>query len=198
MIVQTFGKNVPIVLFKGIIDQEKISSMLAEIESFIEKDLLLDPRKTASAQSEYSEYKNNVGLFVENQYVDRNKSSILRSHININKILLDELDNKHILFEYFFHTTWYSTLLSVYTNGSSYFEHNDHSVITTITYLWNQPKSFNGGEIFFREYNLTVDVDLGDVIVFPGFIKHGVNEVYMDNPDPRYGRFAISQFFIIK
>ncbi len=199
MIVQTFGNGVPIVILKNIIKDKYILVMLKEIEQIIVNNLLEDASSSTSAISDLKRIKNNRGLFIDDYYNERrDESDILNVHQIVNTILLDELENKHQLFRYFSATNSHNTLLSVYTNSNSYFEHFDRSVITAITYLWNQPKKFTGGNLLFNEYDIQYEPELGDVVVFPGFVRHEVSEVQMNNDDPLHGRYAISQFFHIR
>lgn len=199
MIIQTFGSNIPIVVFRDILKQQHVSLMLKEIRQIKKNHNFLSPLETASAVSELNETKSNKSVFIEEMYseAELQQSPIFGAHVSVvNPIIQRELKNKHPKLEYFFHTNWRSTLLNIYSDKDKYFSHFDVSVISSITTLWNTPKKFSGGDLFFEEYNITIQPDLGDVIIFPGHVFHEVKEV--QTQDLENGeRYSITQFFKI-
>jgi predicted 2-oxoglutarate/Fe(II)-dependent dioxygenase YbiX len=82
--------------------------------------------------------------------------------------------------------TKYSTLVSYYEDCDYYLPHIDDSILTSILYLWNEPKTFTGGELCFGEY--IVPIENNSLVIFPSMTEHSVK------PLNGYGRWAITHF----
>lgn len=80
----------------------------------------------------------------------------------------------------------YSTLVNYYDDGDYYLPHIDDSIITTILYIWEEPKTFSGGELCFGDF--IVPVENNSMVIFPSMNEHSVN------PVDGYGRWAITNF----
>lgn len=61
---------------------------------------------------------------------------------------------------------------------------------TILAYLCD-PEGFEGGEIFFPDYDVTIKPKMGSVIIFGDKVRHGVNDVTS-------GQRAIASTFLIK
>ena len=59
------------------------------------------------------------------------------------------------------------------------------------------PKKYSGGELFFPKHEYEYSCENNSIIIFPGWVQHGVTEVSIDNSDyyEGYGRYCISSFF---
>lgn len=197
MIIQSYGNDIPILVFKQVFEDNIIFTMLKEIETIIQKNLLKSGQHTASAIDHSGQYKSNVGIFLDELYENRrHESEILTIHNNIVNVMFNtHLLNRNIVFKYFNHTQSHHTLVSAYLDGGSYFTHTDESVLTSVTFLWNQPKKFSGGSLLFKDYDILFEPDLGDVVIFPGFCSHEVNEVTLAENNLLNARYSVSQFF---
>lgn len=199
MIIQSYGDDIPIVVFKQILQPHHILSMIDEIGFINKNNYLKTGDQTISAVNELNETKKNMGVFLDQIYKDRRKESkILSIHEKlVNAVLSKHLANRNIVFEYFKHTNIHNTLVNVYLDKNSYFEHFDQSILTSITFLWNQPKKFTGGSLIFNNYGIELVPELGDVVIFPGFCSHEVSEITLPDDNFDNGRYSISQFFNI-
>ena len=65
------------------------------------------------------------------------------------------------------------------------------------SYFHKEPKVFSGGELIFPKYNYTFDCPNNSLIMMPGWVEHGVNEVSIEDSDyyDGYGRYSITSFF---
>ena len=64
-------------------------------------------------------------------------------------------------------------------------------------YILNKkPKKFTGGELFFPEYDYELTCDDNSLIMFPGWVEHGVKKVSIKDSDYHEGngRYCISSF----
>ena len=93
------------------------------------------------------------------------------------------------------------TKVRYYHDGEYYKPHTDKAMpFLAFSYFHKQPKRFTGGELTFPKYDYSFDCDNNSLIIFPGWVEHGVNEVSIQNSDyyDGYGRYAITSFFGFK
>lgn len=94
-------------------------------------------------------------------------------------------------------TNWDSTFVGYYEDGDYYKTHFDEFMHTALVWFYNQPKKFNGGDLFFPESNQTVECIHNRMIIFPSYYLHGVTEMKMDNSNKNknFGRYCMTHFF---
>ena len=44
------------------------------------------------------------------------------------------------------------------------------------SYFYKEPKKFEGGQLYFPKYDYEVPCDNNSMIIFPGWVEHGVRE----------------------
>jgi Rps23 Pro-64 3,4-dihydroxylase Tpa1-like proline 4-hydroxylase len=132
--------------------------------------------------------KSNKGLFIDDFYGDnRSKSAILSLNRKVfSTEVLYELEKKHWMFKFMRKLNNDSTLVSLYKDGDYYRPHEDQSFFTAIYYTWKEPKTFDGGDLYFGDFK--VPVRNNSVLIFPSNTEHEVK------PVEGHGRYAISQF----
>lgn len=127
------------------------------------------------------------------------------------KYMYDEFVNmvtQDTLFGGYLANTKKNTLMvNYYENDKYYKSHRDVSVITQLTWLYREPKMFDGGDLVLTDMEETVECVNNRTIFFPGHYKHEVTEVKMRDAwtgtahdgtgghGPHHGRFAIANFF---
>ena len=90
------------------------------------------------------------------------------------------------------------TKIRYYHDKEYYKPHIDSAFhFLAFSYFYKEPKKFSGGEIIFPKYDYKYSCDNNSMIIFPGWVEHGVTEVNIDNSDyyEGYGRYCISSFF---
>jgi hypothetical protein len=89
------------------------------------------------------------------------------------------------------------TKVRYYHNGEGYEPHTDirHSFLSFM-YFHTQPKKFEGGEIYFPEYNYEISCDHNTLVLLGGYVQHGVKTVIIEDDEywNKNGRYCISQF----
>ncbi len=114
-------------------------------------------------------------------------------------------DNYKEIWEY--HPDWFfrtfqcvqtSILVSYYENSHYYKPHCDEAYMTCLTWMYKEPKAFDGGELSFSNYNLKIELKNNRSIVFPSQIRHEVSPVIMDKTAETegLGRYCISTFML--
>lgn len=88
------------------------------------------------------------------------------------------------------------TKIRYYNNGEDYKPHSDDIYdVISCTYFHKEPKKFEGGELFFPEYNYEVTCKNNMCIIFPPYFAHGVRKIIMENNNLEFGRYCITQFY---
>ena len=93
------------------------------------------------------------------------------------------------------------TKVRYYHDGEYYEPHTDLAFqFLSFSYFYREPKKFIGGEVYFPQYDYEYPCYNNSVIMFPGWVKHGVRAVKIDNSDyfEGKGRYCISSFFGFK
>ena len=90
------------------------------------------------------------------------------------------------------------TKVRYYHNNEYYGEHTDRTVqFLAFSYFYKEPKKFSGGELIFPKYDYELTCENNSIIIFPGWVEHGVSKVKIEDSDyyDGYGRYAITSFF---
>jgi len=86
-----------------------------------------------------------------------------------------------------------------YYHDKEYYEaHTDKSFqFLAFSYFYKEPKKFTGGELFFPKHNYELTCENNSTIILPGWVKHGVKEVKIEDSNyyDGWGRYAITSFF---
>ena len=92
------------------------------------------------------------------------------------------------------------TKIRYYENDDEYLPHIDHYNYTCITFFYKKPKLFDGGELYFPEYDYTVNCDDNHMIIFPSCILHAAKKITL-NEEHSFsgnGRYSMMQFLTWK
>ena len=90
------------------------------------------------------------------------------------------------------------TKVRYYHDGEYYKPHTDRAFhFLAFSYFNKEPKKFSGGELYFPKYKYKYGCENNSMIIFPGWVEHGVNEVKIEDSDyyDGYGRYSITSFF---
>ena len=91
------------------------------------------------------------------------------------------------------YTNTHNLLYSLYVNGDEYKTHRDICHATCLIWLCKEPKKFEGGNIYFKELDRTIEFKNNRMVMFPGWALHQVTPVVMDEDEEDLnGRFCIS------
>ena len=90
------------------------------------------------------------------------------------------------------------TKVRYYHDGEYYDPHTDYiTQFVAFSYFYKEPKRFEGGELYFPKHNYEFSCENNSMIIFPGWVPHGVRRVSIENSNyyDGYGRYAITSFF---
>ena len=90
------------------------------------------------------------------------------------------------------------TKVRYYHDKEYYGAHADISFqFLGFSYFYKEPKKFTGGELFFPRHNYELTCENNSIIILPGWVKHGVKEVKIEDSNyyDGWGRYSITSFF---
>ena len=174
--------------------EEERRLIFLELDFWALSGNLMGPAHTGTAKWEDGKpKKRNTGIFLDGAYRERNYSNVLKFN---RKIFGIQLDKPSTILNYLRESNSDDTLVSYYENESHYKSHKDHSVLTAVTYLYKQPKAFEGGDLVLTEYGYAFEPWFNRTYIMPGVVEHEVTEVTMKPEDcgKGLGRYCISNF----
>lgn len=189
----------PVVLIRNLYTDEELSAMMEELNSIGKLNLLRPGSRTGSAvggsMGDEGNIKVNFGLWFGEIFPPGKSAvdSIVRNRV-FDFALEKALCDIHYIYKYMPAATRVNNKLSYYTNNNDYSTHTDECLLTCLTYLWNQPKQFTGGDLVFPEHGYTYTPEFGDVLIFPSIVVHAVTSVHVTSKESYNGRFVVSTF----
>jgi len=175
--------------------EEELRLIFLELDFWALSGNLMGPEHTGTARWGHNggPKKQNIGVFLDEVYRDRSYSNVLKFN---RKIFGLQLDKPSTILNYLRESNHDTTLVSYYENKSHYKSHKDVSVLTAVTYLYKQPKAFEGGDLVLTEYGYAFEPWFNRTYIMPGVVEHEVTEVTMKPEDcgKGLGRYCISNF----
>lgn len=190
----------PYLKIENLYTEEELELIGDELIFLNHKSKLEDPKSTGSARFSGDVLKENRGLFLDDLYKRREISNILTVNRKIfNKEYLEAYASLSFGYKSILECNSDITLISYYENGGYYKPHKDVFMHTILTWFFETPKMFEGGDLFFPEYNEKIEIQQNMTVIFPSFVLHSVEEVKMDeNLDYGLGRYCMSQFISVR
>ena len=139
----------------------------------------------------------------DNLYENRETSNILNT---MNKIYDDsELINNLKISSWFYEVWGYTnidnTFVAYYEDTDYYKAHRDIAVISMMYWLWEEPKSFEGGNIHLTDYDIEIPLERNQLMIMPSSLNHAVDPIKMIKQTDKLsgmGRYCIVRFLKLK
>jgi hypothetical protein len=191
-------KPFPFMEIRNLYNEDELKLIWQELEFLNCLNKLKPPEETGSAKDSKTNVllKKNTGLFLDDVYTERNISNILTLNAKLfSKPILDSFSEISFAYEIIKKTNIDRTLISYYDDGGYYGPHEDKSIFTAVTWFFKEPKAFTGGDFYFSDYNIQVEIENNMTVIFPSFVKHAVDEIILEDKNlVGYGRYAMTQF----
>jgi len=116
-------------------------------------------------------------LFLDDLY--NNKRDLSRI-LNINRKLFSKelktkLVEKNLFYGHISNINFDTTLINFYKSTDHYKPHIDRTCFTALTFF--SLEEFSGGDLVFLEYDVKINAVENRVVIFPGCVIHGSEEV---------------------
>jgi hypothetical protein len=199
-------ENHQAIIIDDIFSNEDYKSALDESKYII--NYAIDPISSGSAlnKSTGEILKQNKAVFFESIFKTPLRTA---SGIALSKVLYDDnfwqslYSNSDPIYSYLRACEIDSILLSYYDHEGHYKPHIDRCIFTLLTWLYEEPKSFRGGDLILRDRNNKVCAEIecksNRGVLFPSYILHEVTTIEMDeeNKNKGKGRYTLSAFMLM-
>ena len=191
-----YTKPFPHLIIKNFYNENELKLIWEELNFYTKPDKLLEAKDFGGIV----DATNSHAIVLDDVYkINRKLSNILTVTRKIfNSGILDVFSNIHDCCCIAKESNWDCTKVRYYHNGEYYEPHTDKSMqFLAFYYIHKEPKKFTGGEVYFPKYNYEYGCDANSIIIFPGWVEHGVKEIKIEDSEyyDGWGRYAITNFF---
>ncbi len=179
---------------EDVFSAEELKIIFKEINE-LKKDFK-DPNFTRSASTHLEVLKKNTGMFLvkSKTYEDLKTIKIIDKCI---KKISTSKDWKNTTFKRLFNSLmWGSELANCYKKNDYYNPHVDDGIFSLIFFLWDNTSNFEGGDLFFPEYDHLHECKNNHGILFFSKELHGVTPIIVN--EEKSTRYSIVTFSTIK
>jgi len=192
----------PHVLVENMYDERELELIWQELKFFTHSWKLQDPAvfgavEVAGEDESKRLLTNSKALVLDGVFSERHYSNILtvnrKLFINPYLTVLAEQDS-HL--DALTLCNWDNTKIRYYSNGEYYEPHRDSWYpALSISFFHTEPRNFEGGELFFPDHDYELPCDHNSMILFPGYVKHGVHRIKTEEePFAGTSRYSMTQF----
>ena len=189
--------GLPVIFIQDFYSNIELSSIFDELKFLSSIDRFKDPTDPdgpGTAITDGVVLKSGTGMHLDVVYKDRSESDILKVNRKLfKKETTNLLENYHSFFRYVRRSNEDNTKLHYYTNGDYYKAHVDDAVVTAISFFYNEPKGYTGGDLIL-EHRLRIPCLNNSLVVFPSIMWHEVTPIVMSDFSPNMGRYSMTQF----
>lgn len=190
--------GIPVQIINNLYNDEELRLIWEELEFLTYPHKLLGPNDTNSATENGVIQKNNLGIFLDDIWQNRNLSNILMMNRKIFENNMEVLRRSSSWFFQNFTCNTDTTLLSYYENNDYYKPHYDLAVVTVLTWFFREPKCFDGGDLILwdQDEKHVIEVMNNRTVVIPSFLIHEVTPISMKEQyqGQKLGRYCMTQF----
>jgi Rps23 Pro-64 3,4-dihydroxylase Tpa1-like proline 4-hydroxylase len=178
--------------------EEELVRVWREIDFLAPK--LAPPAKTyTSTDKNGTHLKAGSGLMLDEVYAQRGASDILQINRKLfSPEVLNAFASLHPAYAHCHMCDLDNTLLNCYRNGDYYNSHTDKALFSTVTFMFREPRAFEGGDFVFTDYAHTVETVPNRVVMFPGCISHEVTPLSTNTDDLQLARYSLAGFMFVK
>lgn len=185
----------PFLVIDNFYSDEELEKIWKEIDFLGDK---ARPEDRVVAKKDGKSLASVKRVYLDSLYTNRDTSNILS--IFPTRLYCDEIGQTYqelVPSGVNFNTSNYdATQLSYYENKDGYKAHTDVFQHTALTWIFKQPKKFEGGDLIFTQSKMKAECMYNRTIIFPSWYYHAVSEIKMkeENLNKGLGRWAITHF----
>jgi predicted 2-oxoglutarate/Fe(II)-dependent dioxygenase YbiX len=186
-------KNIPFfhICLENIFSSEELEIIFKEINQ-LKYSFKHEYFTKSATDKDLKLLKKNTGVFLsETKNYQKLKITKLIDKC-IKKISNNENWNNLTFKRMFNSLMWGGELLNCYKNNDYYKPHADVGIFTIIFFLWDDNSNFQGGNLFFPEYDYVYNCIHNNAIVFLSKEIHGVTPIKILNKNSN--RYSIVTF----
>tara|TARA_B100000035_G_scaffold309030_1_gene314653 strand:- start:167 stop:787 length:621 start_codon:yes stop_codon:yes gene_type:complete len=187
----------PVVWADNFYSAEEIQEMFFEARYINSLGILSEEDESGGARENGKLLKKNKAVFLEKIYASEPRLSGMIRMVNkklSDKNFIDRMTDMHPYFNNLKNADG-SILLNYYDKSDKYEAHRDTCYITILTWFYEQPKAFEGGD-FIIENDYKIDCKIGRTVFMPSYLLHEVTPVTMPETEQGkgLGRYSLTLF----
>ena len=193
----------PHIIYDNFYNQEELDLVWEELKYYTKPGKLLEAKDFGGVINK----TNSHAIALDAVYINDTKNNVnyrkLSNILTVNRKLflpeiLEPFANIHDCCSIAPLASYDITKIRYYHDEEYYAPHLDKTFqFLEFSYFYKEPKKFEGGELYFPDYNYELPCTNNSMIIFPGWVRHGVKKVSIKNSDyyDGWGRYCISSFF---
>jgi Rps23 Pro-64 3,4-dihydroxylase Tpa1-like proline 4-hydroxylase len=196
---------VPHAIIEDFYNKEELKLIWKELEYLTSPNkMILSGDNLGSSKDNISQIvkSNNYGIILDTFFSQKAYSDILVITDKIfNQSLLNQIALLHPLMGHVSHLNDSNTKLKYYEDAEEYKGHIDTSRFTMVNYFFKEPKQFTGGNLYFKDFDYTIEIKNNMVVFFCGAINHASTKLISNNFYDKfsgYGKYCVTKFLGIK
>ena len=194
MVIHKIREPFPHLIIEDFYSEDELKLIWREL------DFLTSPNKLMPANLNGSIESNHLSVVLDHAYSNRSISDILT--IN-RKALSKEIKDVFVeLDPLLAHVNLVNsdlTKIKYYENYNGYKKHQDIARFTALTYFYKEPKAFEGGDLYFNDFDYTIKLKNNMLVLFVGALWHESLPVSLkqDGHITGNGKYTMTQFLNI-
>ena len=198
-----FPDPFPHLILENFYNEEELNLVWDELKFYTKPGKLLEPKDFGGVVDK----TNSHAIALDAVYINDKKNNVnyrnLSNILTVNRKLflpeiLEPFAKIHDCCSIAPMASYDVTKIRYYHDEEYYDAHIDKTFqFLAFSYFYKEPKKFEGGELYFPDYDYEVPCTNNSMIILPGWVKHGVKKVSIKNSDyyDGWGRYCISSFF---
>lgn len=191
-----YDQPFPLMVIDNFYNDDELKLIWEELDFYTKPGKFLDAKDYGGLEN----YTNAKALLLDEIYESHREISNI---LTVNRKLftsgvLNKFAELHDCCDFAADSNWDITKVRYYHNGEYYDPHKDAPYhFLGFSYFYKEPKKFTGGDLIFPKYEFKVPCNNNSMVIFPGWVEHGVRKVTIEDSDyfDGYGRYAITHFF---
>ena len=181
----------PLMVVNNFYNQQELNLIWKELDFYTAPNKLLPAENYGGVVG----FTNAKALLLDDIYRDRTKEKEQANFRNVSNILtvnrklfncgvLDKFSELHGCWSIAPKCNHDVTKVRDYHNNEYYDPHTDRSVqFLAFSYFYKEPKKFIGGDLIFPKYDFKLPCENNSMVIFPGWVEHGVRKVTIEDSD---------------
>lgn len=187
----------PHLIIKNLYDEKELELIWEEL-NFLTKpqNFLKDDRGTDVDENNLPKSRSK-SIHLDGIYADRITSNILLVNRKLfEEKFIDEFSKISPMCKSILYQNQDSTKIRYYEDEDEYLPHVDIFNYTAITFFFREPKLFEGGDLYFPDFDYYFNCNNNHTILFPSCILHAAKKVFLKEKFhcSGKGRYSMMQF----
>ena len=194
MVIHKIKEPFPHLIIEDFYSEDELKLIWQELDFLTSANKLLPANLNGSTEA------NHLSVVLDKIYADRNISNILTiNRKTFSKKIKDDFVELNPLLAHINLVNTDLTKIKYYENYNGYKKHQDLARFTALTYFYKEPKSFEGGDLYFNDFDYIIKLKNNMFVLFVGALWHESLPISLkqDGHITGNGKYTMTQFLNI-